>query len=163
MKLLGNRLLVESRGYLDEDQLVESTGIVIPKHHFVDSNVCTTSDGQTIMKKNNSGIATEKEHEYIINTKDIIAKLEKDDWKPFYNYYLVRKCEDPQDEGGIKQLGEDRNNFAEILAVGPDCGTKNVIGDLAYVDIDHAEPQKVEDTEHDWLVLETDIPFIVGD
>jgi|TARA_R100000479_G_scaffold114507_1_gene58007 hypothetical protein len=159
MKLLGNRLLVKSRGIKSQ----EDADIVIPEHHLLDSDICTTSSNETILRKSQAGVPTNNDREYILEHTDIIAKFDQDKWKPFFNYYLVRKCKDPQDDGGIQHISNNRNNFAEILAVGPDCGTKNVIGDLAYVDIDSVNPQKVEDTEHDWLVLETQIPFIVGD
>jgi hypothetical protein len=155
LTMIQNRRLVTSRG-IEEI----AGGVFIPKHNLTDSNICTTVDGQRIIKCASKGVEV-GDHRYIVDEEDIIAIEHEGRWVPMGNWMLVRKCIDPEPEGGvITHLGKRATRFAEILAVGGKTMLEELVGYLAYI-TEGANPQKVEDTEDDWLVKTDDVLMAV--
>lgn len=152
---LGNRIIVTSRG-INED----SSGIVVPEPYLRDSNVCTAEDGTVVIIEDRSGYDI-GDGRLLMEPEEIIAKIIDGNVLPSFDWVLVRKCEDPEDEGIISSLSTRKTEFAEVLAGGKDSVLKDYKGWLAHVDPTNVAPQKVEDTLDDWLVREGQISMAV--
>ena len=154
---LNGRLLVRSRGIKEE-----CDGLIIPKHHLENSNICMTEDRKTIIKRIGSGLQVEDDF-YILEPEDVLAEIVGKDIHPLNGMVLVRKCLDPEDDSGLITLADRQTRFAEILAVAPDSALKDDIGRLAYVDDMKSRPEKIEETQDDWLIPESIIEFVMGE
>ena len=153
---LRERIIVTSRG-INED----CSGVVVPEPYLRDSNVCVTEDGQTVIIADRSGYDL-GDGRLLMEPEEIIAKVVEGAVLPSFNWILVRKCEDPEDEGVISSLSTRKTEFAEVLEGGPDSVLKDYKGWLAHVDPTNVAPQKVEDTIDDWLVVEDQISMAVN-
>ena len=153
---IGDRLLVTSRGIKEENGT-----IVIPNQYLRDSNICVTESGQRVIIKDLSGHEL-GEHKKIVANKDILAVEVDGVWKPMGSCVLVRKCIDPDEGEIITSLSKRKTKFAEVVAVGPDSVLKDYIGWLAHVEDVTSNPQKVEDTEDDWITNDDSILMVVN-
>ena len=155
---INGNLLVTSRGIKQECE----GGIIIPKHNLSNSNICTTEDGRTIIKRVGTGLEVD-DVRYLIGKDDVLAEIIDGEIYPVQGMVLVRKCLDPEDDSGLIFLDKRKTRFAEILAVGPLSGLQGCIGELGYVNDLETAPEKVEDTQDDWLIPESIIEFVIGD
>lgn len=153
------KLLVTSRGIEEETE----SGIVVPKECLTNSDVCTIEDsGVVILKKLGSGVNV-ADTAYIIKEEDVVALLVEEEWQPSEEYVIVRKCLDPTDDSGIITLDQRKTQFAEILAAGSRSGLQDDIGSFAHVNDRIELPQKIEETQDDWIVHMDSIEFVIGD
>lgn len=156
MKAINGNVFVTSRGI---DQ--EAGGVFIPSHNLEDSNVCTTDDGKIIIKRIGSGISM-GDSRYIVAGEDILAEIMDGDIFPSKGVVLVRKCIDREDDS-IITLQTRETKFAEIIAVHPSSELKACLGSLGYVNDAVSIPEKVEETQDDWLIGEEAIEFVIGE
>ena len=153
------KMLVTSRGIEEECD----GGIVIPKHNLSNSNICATGDGRTIIKRIGSGYPIDETRYIISEEEDLIAEIVDGEVLPRNGMVLVRKCIDPENEAGLITLNDRQTRFAEILAVSPESRLKDDVGRLGYVNDLETNPEKVEETQDDWLIPESIIEFVIGD
>ena len=152
----GDRLLVTSRGTYTpkEDE------VAIPDMYVRDSNICSDDDGNVVITRDFKyfDLGNKKR---IVNKKDIIAEIIDDEVIPVNGWVLVRKCLDDNSEAIVTSLSQNKSRFAEILDASADSVIKDYIGWLAHVDDTTDTPQKVEETEADWLVKQEAIQMVV--
>jgi len=147
------RRIFTSRGIKEEMEC----GLVIPAKFLRNSNVGTDDLGRNVIVLDNAG------HELddgirIVYEEAIIATIENGSIMPSKGFILGRKCEDPKDESGLVGLADRKNQFVEVLAGGYRFGIEDSNGWLAYVS-EVGNPQKVEDSEDDWLIPVEDVKF----
>jgi co-chaperonin GroES (HSP10) len=152
---IGDRILVTSRGVKED-----AGAVVVPGRYLRDSNICTTQSGQRVIIRDLSAHEL-GDREKIISAKDLLAAEVDGEWRPMGTNVIVRKCIDPDEGEIITSLSKRKTRFAEVVAAGPDSVLKDRIGWLAHVEDMVSHPQKVEDTEDDWITNDDSILMVV--
>ena len=160
-KASDGRLIVRSRGTKND-----FGGIIVLDKNLQDSNMVEVIDsargaGSKIygIRRDDAGHAL-GEHEYIIDKKDFIGEILADGRLVVAEGWVhVRKCKDPEEEI-ITSLSSNKSSFAEIVCGGEKTSSKMYTGWFASIKADAVTPQRLEETEHDWLVMESEITFI---
>jgi len=153
--------VVRSRGTKND-----TDGIIVLDKNLQDSNMVEVLDtvggiGQKIygVRLNDAGLDM-GEHEYIIDKKDFIGEILTDGRLLMAEGWVhVRKCIDPE-EVIVTSLSTNKSSFAEIVSAGEKTDSGMFIGWFASIREGAVTPQRLEETEHDWLVRESEIVFI---
>jgi len=152
----GNRL-VKSRGTKDQSDSL----IAVPEDCLVDSSVCTDEQtGAIVIIKDSAGTDIGN-HRRIVDGSDILAEVVDGRVLPAEEWFVGRKCEDPVDPFGIIiSLSTRKNQFVEIIKVGAKTNLNEFEECLAHIDNLKYNPQKIEETDDDWLIKKEAVQFI---
>ena len=156
-----NRLAVRSRGTNNK-----AGRIVILEQNLRDSNKVEVLDtargvGMKIygIKRDEAGLPL-GEREYLIDKTDFIGEILTDGKLIVAEGWIhVRKCKDPEEEI-VTSLSGNKSTFAEIISGGAKTDCRNYVGWFVSVKSTATELQQLEETEHDWLVKESEVGFI---